>query len=795
MRKRVRVEIRGAVQGVGFRPFVYRLAGELGLAGWVANSPQGVSVELEGEESLLDQALQRLDHDRPPHAAIHGLESRWLDAVPSLGFEIRSSAVEGKPLTVVLPDIATCDACRAEIFDPGNRRFRYPFTNCTNCGPRFTIIEQLPYDRPNTSMRTFQMCAACRREYDDPRDRRFHAQPNACPSCGPQLSLRDLGNQSIAVRDRALTTAVGALRAGMIVAVKGIGGFHLMVDATNDRAVARLRRLKGREEKPLAVMYPTLADVEEDASVTEPERRLLVSAEAPIVLVRRRTTSSRLSDDIAPGNPNLGVMLPYAPLHHLLLADFRRPLVATSGNLSEEPICTDEREAIVRLKSIADYFLVHDRPIVRHADDSVVRVVLGRELVLRRARGYAPLPIRLRTPVTPTIAVGGHMKNTVAVSAGENVFISQHIGDLDSPQSMQAFKAVLASVRNLYRTQPALVVADLHPEYTSTKHARTLGLPVVQVQHHVAHVASCVAENELQGPVLGVAWDGTGYGTDGTVWGGEFLVVDGGTFARAGCLRPFRLPGGEQAVREPRRSALGLLYALDGGTLAASVMADAFAAEELRVLLHAIDRGVNAPITTSAGRLFDAVAAIAGIRYRTSFEGQAALQLECAIADGEHQPYPFAIKTNPERFGFHGHWTPPPFVIDWGPMIRAIVGEMRAGAHKGAVAARFHATLAAMIAVMARRIGQQRVVLSGGCFQNAALTEAVVTQLRHAGFQPYWHQRVPPNDGGISLGQLAIVHERSNATCASQSPAKSSQSRATTSCAPAESTLPVSSNA
>jgi hydrogenase maturation protein HypF len=605
MRERVRVDIRGAVQGVGFRPFVYRLAQDLRLAGWVANSPQGVVIEWEGDGAAVEEALTRVVRDRPQHAVIHSLEPTWLDPAPYRDFEIRTSESGGEPSALVLPDLATCPDCLADIFDPANRRYRYPFTNCTNCGPRFTIIERLPYDRAHTSMRRFEMCPTCRREYDDPLNRRFHAQPNACPACGPRLTLWDGTGRSIATEDRALGAAVGALRAGLIVAVKGLGGFQLIVDAANGRAVARLRRLKRREEKPFAVMYPSLGDIARDTVLSEAEERLLASAVAPIVLVsRRRDISARLACEVAPNNPYLGAMVPYTPLHHLLLADFGAPVVATSGNLSEEPICIDEWEALDRLHAIADYFLVHDRPIVRHADDSIVRIVLGRELVMRRARGYAPLPIRIPQTVPPMIAVGGHLKNTVAIATGTNVFLTQHIGDLESAQSIDAFRATLASVQALYRVTPELVAADEHPDYVSTKHALTLGVPVVRVQHHVAHVASCMAENDVQGPVLGVAWDGTGYGDDGTIWGGEFLWVSGGSYKRFAALRPFPLPGGDRAIREPRRSALGLLHAVLGDALGqTSLLADAFAPHERRLLLSALSRGVNCPVTTSAGRL------------------------------------------------------------------------------------------------------------------------------------------------------------------------------------------------
>jgi len=759
VRERVRAAIRGAVQGVGFRPFVHRLASELGLDGWVLNSPQGVFVEVEGERQTLERFLLRLERDRPPRAVIQSLEATWLDPVPHRGFEIRPSAAAGSTTALVLPDIATCDDCRREVFDASDRRYRYPFTNCTNCGPRYSILETLPYDRPNTSMRAFAMCAACRREYEDPADRRFHAQPTACPACGPQLALWDAAGEVQATRDQALTGAAGAILAGQVVAVKGLGGFHLVVDARADDAVRRLRARKHREEKPLALMYATLADVEAACDVSPAEARLLASPESPIVLLRRRNGAphepSRL---VAPGNPSLGAMLPSTPLHHLMLCEVEGPIVATSGNRSDEPICTDEREALERLRGIADVFLVHDRPIVRHVDDSIARVVAGRELVVRRARGYAPLPVSLGRELPPVLAVGAHLKNTVAVAAGADVFVSQHIGDLETSQSTKPFLEAIGSLCRLHGVAPCLVAADLHPDYRSTKHARSLGLPVVHVQHHVAHVAACMAENELDGRVLGVAWDGTGYGLDGTVWGGEFLLADAASFARVAALRPFRLPGGEAAVREPRRSALGLLHALGADEVAdgVPVLAPSFTRAEWTVLWRALERGVNSPITTSAGRLFDGVAALAGVCARATFEGQAAMALEFAVEEGVGESYPFAVgegRTSPAP----GPWTPPALVLDWGPVIRAVVRDVRTAVAPGVIAARFHNALVEAIVAVAVRVGEPRVVLTGGCFQNRYLTERAIARLRAVGFRPYWHQRVPPNDGGISLGQVAAV--------------------------------------
>ncbi len=759
---RARIAIRGAVQGVGFRPFVYRLASELGLAGWVLNSAQGVFIEVEGEKPALDTFLLRLERERPPRASVQSLECSLLDPASYRGFEIRESAAGGDTTTLVLPDIATCQDCLREIFDPKDRRYRYPFTNCTNCGPRFTIIEALPYDRANTSMKAFAMCPACWREYTDPLDRRFHAQPNACPVCGPSLQLCGAHGQAVSHENEALAGAGAAIRAGQIVAIKGIGGFLLVADATRETVIERLRARKRREEKPFAVMYPSLAAVEAECHVSALEARLLASAESPIVLLRRREPSGgSVAPSVAPRNPFLGVMLPYAPLHHVLMHDLGRPVVATSGNISDEPICTDERDAVDRLQGIADLFLVHNRPIVRHVDDSIVRVILGRELVMRRARGYAPLPIPLKTASPPMLAVGGHLKNTIALAVDRHVFVSQHIGDLETAEATDAFRRVIRSFHDLYRAAPERVVADLHPDYLSTKHARSLGLPVTQVQHHYAHVAACMAENELDGVVLGVSWDGTGYGLDGTIWGGEFLLTDASSFRRVATFRRFRLPGGERAIKEPRRTALGVVYEMWGDQIASHrdlAPVAAFSEAELPLLLQMLARALNAPITTSAGRLFDAVASLIDLRQRISFEGQAAMELEFAIDESEPPERHYA-------FGFDQQAVSAPdgtvagslLVVDWQPIVEGVLQDLARGTPAGVISARFHHTLAEVIVAIARRVAEPCVVLTGGCFQNRYLTEQAVGRLDRAGFRPYWHQRIPPNDGGLAVGQIVAA--------------------------------------
>ncbi len=739
--QRVRLVIRGAVQGVGFRPFVFRLATELDLRGWVLNSAQGVFIEVEGEPALLQQFVKRLYHELPPRAFIQSMEQSVLDPAGYTAFEIRHSEETGEKSALILPDIATCADCLREIFDPANRRYRYPFTNCTNCGPRYSIIESLPYDRPNTTMKAFTMCAKCREEYENPLDRRFHAQPNACPECGPRLNLWDEQGGVLAQYDEALRRAADAIREGRIVGVKGLGGFHLIVDARNEQAVRRLRERKRREEKPFALMYPSLQMVRAHCWVDEAEERVLTSPESPIVLLRRKGDAD-IVPSVAPVNPYLGVMLPYTPLHHLLLAELGFPVVATSGNLSDEPICTDEYEALQRLAGIADLFLVHNRPIARHVDDSVVRVLMGREMVLRRARGYAPLPVLVKEPLPPLLAVGAHLKNTVALSVGRQVFISQHIGDLETPQALEAFRRVIADVRALWEHQPQAVACDMHPDYLSTQSAHRMGLPLVSVQHHYAHVLACMAENEVAPPVLGVSWDGTGYGADGTVWGGEFLLVTETGFERVAHLRPFRLPGGDRAPKEPRRSALGVLYEMLGEQ-AFDLLGNLFTPRERHLLAQMLRQGVNAPITTSAGRLFDAVASLVIGRQVVNFEGQAAMELEFLAhsAQGDDS-YPFRLSEGTPR------------VLDWSPTVEAILQDVQQGAEPSWIALRFHNALVEMVVAVAKAVGVERIALSGGCFQNAYLTERAVRRLTEEGFRMYWHQRVPPNDGGIALGQL-----------------------------------------
>ncbi|MCL5268689.1 MAG: carbamoyltransferase HypF [Bacteroidetes bacterium] len=789
---RLHISLHGAVQGVGFRPFVYRLATEMGLRGWVLNSSQGVFIEVEGEYATLDSFVSRLEKEKPPRAFIQGLEISFLEPVGFTEFEIKESDSGGEKRAIVLPDIATCSECSADLFDPANRRFLYPFTNCTNCGPRFSIIRSLPYDRLNTTMANFEMCDECRAEYDDPSNRRFHAQPNACPKCGPHLELWDSSGRVLEIRSEAMLKAAEAIRAGKIVALKGIGGFQLLADARNEDAVKCLRARKHREEKPLALMYPSLDRVKHSCEVSDLEERLLLSPEAPIVLLRRRETLSRLHDSaksdkveqtrtlttlaasVAPRNPYLGVMLPYTPLHLILMHELGFPIVATSGNISDEPICIDEHDALNKLGAVADLFLVHDRPIERQVDDSVVRVMAGRTQVVRRARGFAPFPIEMHSSICNpqsevVLAVGGHLKNTIAINSWTNVVISQHIGDLSTHEAFQAFEKVTGDFQRLYEVSPGLVVHDLHPDYLSSQFARRLAespdsMSSLGVQHHFAHVASCMAENMLSGRVLGVSWDGTGYGEDGTIWGGEFLVTDGKSYDRSATFRAFRLPGGSSSIKEPRRTALGALYEIFGDAVFKMTGISpvlAFDSHSLILLRKMLESGLNSPLTTSAGRLFDAVASIVGIRQVVNFEGQGAMELEFALEGvNTDETYGFEINGDRRREEGNRRYFEPARIVNWEPIVGGILADLSDNVSVGVVSAKFHNTLCEIIVDVAKRVGEKKVVLSGGCFQNKYLTEHTVKRLEEEGFKAYRHQRVPPNDGGIALGQMYVAFLR-----------------------------------
>lgn len=755
-RQRLCIEIRGAVQGVGFRPFVYRLATELKLKGWVKNTSRGVEIEAEGPADQLKNFLERLPLEKPPVSSIVELNAKSAAPIGYENFEIKFSQDAGEKSAIILPDLATCTDCVNEIFDPKNRRYRYPFTNCTNCGPRFSILTALPYDRSNTTMKHFEMCQDCHDEYEDPMNRRFHAQPNACRKCGPQLALWDRSGNVSAEGDESLLLAEDCIREGGILALKGLGGFQLICDARNDQAVMALRNRKSRPEKPLAIMAANLNWVMANCDISDLEREALLSIQAPILLVQKQA-ACELSDAVAPENPNVGVMLPYTPLHHLLLADLKFPVVATSGNLPGEPICIGEQETLEKLSGIADLFLVHNRPIARHVDDSVVRVIADRPVVLRRARGYAPLTLFVKDELPTGLAVGAHQKSTIAVSSGKSIFLSQHISDLDTASSLERFVNVIGDFQALYNLKFDKVVCDAHPDYLSTKYAIENSEKAVRVQHHVAHLLSGMAEHSLEPPVLGVVWDGTGYGPDGTIWGGEFFVIRDQKIARIAHLKTFSLPGGEEAVREPRRTALGLLCEIDGDSLFENDQREVlqkFSPEELRVLRKMLSQRLNSPVTSSAGRLFDGVASLLGIQQRVSFEGQAAMALEFGVeCSRDLRSYSFEILTCPsgER---------EKYVLDWSPMIQAIVKDQIEGIPSGSICAKFHQTLAEMIVAVAKKGKLERVLLSGGCFQNKILTELTINKLKKAGFAPFIQEQIPPNDGGIALGQIMALARR-----------------------------------
>jgi hydrogenase maturation protein HypF len=746
--RRLRLDVTGAVQGVGFRPFVHRLAVGEGLAGFVRNTSAGASLEIEGEAPAIERFLHRLDAELRPPAGIRDRRATWLQPLAEPGFTVAPSAIGGEHPALVLPDLATCAECLAESLDPADRRHAYPFTTCTRCGPRYSIIESVPYDRARTSMRHFPMCTVCQAEYDDPASRRFHAETNACPICGPQLKLLDAEGHTLAGRNDAMHRAAEALRLGKVVALKGLGGFQLLVDARTDAAVRCLRERKRRPAKPFAILVASLADLHELADTTETEEALLASAAAPIVLVRARGDAA-IAPSVAPGNPHLGIMLPATPLHHLLMRELGFPIVATSGNRGDEPIIADGAEALRQLSGIADLFLIHDRPIVRPVDDSVVRVIAGRPMVLRHARGYAPQPFAAPA-VTPCLALGGHQKDAVAVAVGGDIVLGPHIGDLGSAATRAALARAVDGMSALYGRRPQRIACDTHPDYYTTRFAQELGPDTVHVPHHLAHVLAGMLDNGHTGPVLGVAWDGAGHGGDGTVWGGEFLAVSDTGWRRAAHLAPFRLPGGEAAAREPRRSAAGALHAIYGE--AAFAMTDlqpvaAFAPSERAILASILARGLNAPWTSSAGRLFDAAAAILGLCQKASFEGEAAMAVEFAAERARG-----VIPLPPLALSGDG-----PVVVEWRAMLAAMVEARRAGAAIESLATSLHDVLAEAIVAVARRLGMARVLLTGGCFQNRGLTELTIDKLREAGFAPYWHQNVPPNDGGLAVGQCVFA--------------------------------------
>ncbi|VAX35250.1 [NiFe] hydrogenase metallocenter assembly protein HypF [hydrothermal vent metagenome] len=752
--KRLEVSIYGAVQGVGFRPFIYQLAKKFNLKGKVYNTASGLMIEAEGSQQDLDVFLSQIPAEKPPHSYIEGLQYVYLDPCGFSDFQITKSDATLPKKTYVQPDLATCPECIKEIFDSKNRRYLYPFTNCTHCGPRFSIVKALPYDRVNTSMANFTMCADCQEEYDNPDDRRFHAQPNACPQCGPHVELWDKKGNIVQKNYEAIKEVAAKINEGKIVAVKGIGGFHLFVDAGNEEAVAKLRQRKHREEKPFAVMFLNLSLVEKYCIVSQKERLLLVSVESPIVLLKKDSAKSEpLAENISFHNPYLGCIFAYSPLHHILMKELKIPVVATSGNLSDEPICTDEKEALDRLCDIADCFLVHDRPIERSIDDSVVRIMMDRPQVIRRSRGYAPMPISINNKGQTILGVGAHLKNTMALNIDNNVFISQHIGDLQTSESLRCFEKTRDALQQLYHADISKIACDLHPDYLSTKMAKEAGLPMVEVQHHHAHIVSCMAENQIQGEVLGIVWDGTGFGEDGTIWGGEFLSSTLSDFTHLATFKTFPLIGGDKALKEPRRVAWAILRELgitEKNQVSALPTFKAFREDELVVVTQMLEKEINAPRTSSVGRLFDAVASLLGLKQVLQFEGQAAMQLEY-LCEGEisDERYSFTINEDKEIRE-----------IDWQQMFKGIIGDLRQNRANNIIAIKFHNTLVEMAIDVVKISGYQKVVLSGGCFQNKYLTEKLISRLTEENFQPYWHQCVPPNDGGISLGQVTVALNR-----------------------------------
>jgi hydrogenase maturation protein HypF len=756
------VVVRGIVQGVGFRPFVYRLAQEHQLGGWVLNSTQGVVIEVEGPRQRIDDFITGLRANPPPQAVIERVETALLPPVGYSSFIVEASR-EGSEFVLISPDICICVDCLNELRNFQDRRWAYPFINCTNCGPRFTIISDIPYDRPKTTMSAFTMCPHCAEEYHNPADRRFHAQPNACPLCGPQLEFASNGARPAEAppRGEPIESVRRLLAKGAIVAVKGLGGFHLACDATNAGAVATLRERKQRVDKPFAVMSLDVNTVRRYCEVSEGEAQLLESPARPIVLLRRKP-GSPIAAEVAPANNNLGVMLPYTPLHYLLLGDGPTPaplaLVMTSGNMSEEPIAIGNQEALERLSPLADYFLLHNRDIYVRCDDSVTRLFRGREAMLRRSRGYAPFPIRLNLELKEILACGAELKNTFCLTKGTYAFLSQHIGDMENYETFASYQASIEHFQRLFRVNPQAVAYDLHPDYLATRYAlelaETQGLRRLPVQHHHAHVVSCMAENGVEGEVIGVALDGTGYGTDGHIWGGEFLLADCRRFRRLAHLKYVPLPGSEAAIKRPYRMAISHLLSAFGEAALRLPLAlwEQIEARELALVRRMMAAKVNCPLTSSCGRLFDAVSALLGVRGVVNYEGQAAIELEMLAAEGVDEVYDWS---RPSSY---------PIIIDPAPLLRGIVSDLRRGVEVAVISAKFHNTIADIIVGVSRvareRTGINRVALSGGVFQNTYLLGRTLDGLESHGFEALTHHQVPTNDGGIALGQAVIANAR-----------------------------------
>jgi hydrogenase maturation protein HypF len=764
-RRRARAQVTGSVQGVGFRPHVFRLAKALGLGGYVLNDTHGVLVEVEGPPAQVEEFMDRLAPDAPPLATVERVVVEEAQTTGERGFRIVQSETAGEPDVLVSPDTATCRDCLSELFDPGDRRFRYPFVNCTHCGPRFTIVHGVPYDRALTTMASFEMCARCWAEYEDPHDRRFHAQPNACPQCGPRVRLVEPGGRERALEGHrdAIEAAAAELERGRIIAVKGLGGFHLACRADDEQAVAALRARKHREDKPFAVMTPALADARELVELTGADERALSSRERPIVIAPRRD-GARVAAAVAPRSRDLGVMLPYSPLHHLLLADTVTTLVMTSGNRADEPIAYRDEDALERLGGIADLFLIGDRAIETRADDSVLRsvgpAVRPEAVLLRRSRGYVPAAV----PIAPAaeravLGCGAELKNTFCLAKGARAWVGPHIGDLKDYETLESFRDGIEHLKRLFAVDPAVVAHDLHPDYLSTRYALGLeGVRRIAVQHHHAHLAACVAEHAHPGPVVAAIYDGTGYGPDATVWGGELLVGDAATCERRGTLVPVRLPGGDAAIREPWRMACAWLIAAleDERPPIPDALRDEVDGDRWAAVSGLVARGLNSPPTTSVGRLFDAVAALCGVRGHVNYEGQAAAELEGISDPAERGAYPMPLTE--DGAGEAGSGT---LLLDARDTVRAVVDDLRRGAAPGTVGGRFHETLARATAAAcereAERSGLDAVALSGGVFQNRLLLERTAELLEHAGMRVLIPLRLPPNDGGIAYGQVAVA--------------------------------------
>ncbi len=759
MEVRRQIEVSGIVQGVGFRPYVYRLATGRRLSGSIRNTSAGVTIEIQGPPETVQDFVDSLPAEAPPLARITGVAIRELPCNGDHGFCIVHSREGEEVRTLISPDVAICPDCLREMFDTADRRYRYPFINCTNCGPRFTIIRDIPYDRPSTSMAVFPMCAACRAEYENPLDRRFHAQPNACWECGPRVELWDKRGKRIDCPD-PIVEAVSALLSGSVVAVKGLGGFHLAVDATNPTAVAKLRQRKRRVEKPFAVMVPDAEAAAEICKLDDAAHAVLESIQRPIVLLPKKATSV-IPEEVAPLNRYLGVFLPYTPLHYLLLSTGRfKALVMTSANLSEEPIAIDNQEAVQRLNGLADYFIVHNRDILLRCDDSVVRVAGGVTRQLRRARGFVPVPVFLKNEQPSVLAVGGELKNTICLTKGEHAFLSQHVGDLENVESYSFFHEAIDHLERILEVRPEIIAYDLHPDYFATKWAlQQTGAKLVGVQHHHAHIASCMAENHLEGQVIGFALDGTGYGTDGNIWGGEVLLAGHEDFERAAHLEYVPLPGGAAAIREPWRMAVSHLAHYFGREFLNLEIpfVRALDRNKVELLLRMMEQGVNSPLTSSCGRLFDAVAALIGNRREVNYEAQAAIELEMAMTgSSEERGYP--IKRIPDGEGW---------IISSQPLFEAILEDLSRNASAGTISRRFHNGLVdgfvELATLLRKKTRLDRVCLSGGTFHNIYLSQRLEARLSAAGFQVFTQKEVPSGDGGLSLGQALVAAARVHA--------------------------------